>query len=79
MTNAENVDKTTNPSFKNPRAPFVEEIEAEFVLVLKNQYASVSLCSQQLTKIRRSLCVKYSNGIDQGNRMRRRLHTLKYV
>ena len=33
VTNDESVDETTNPYFKNPRAPFVAEIEAEFVLV----------------------------------------------
>ena len=33
VPNAESVDKTTNPSFKNPRAPYVVENEAEFGLV----------------------------------------------
>ena len=35
VTNAESVDKTTNPYFKNPCAPSVAENEEEFVLVLK--------------------------------------------
>ena len=35
VPNAEIVDKTTNPSFKNPRAPSVAENEAYFDLVLK--------------------------------------------
>ena len=33
VPNAEIVDKTTNPSFKNPRAPSVAENEADFCLV----------------------------------------------
>ena len=33
VPNAESVDKTTNPYFKNPRAPSVAENEAEFGLV----------------------------------------------
>ena len=35
VPNAESVDKTTNPSFKNPHAPSVAEKEAELGLVLK--------------------------------------------
>ena len=34
--NAESLDDTTNPHFKNPRAPSVAENEADFVLVLKS-------------------------------------------
>ena len=43
MPNAENVDKTTNPSFKHPPASSVVENEAEFVLVKINmlQYPCV--------------------------------------
>ena len=33
VPNAESVDKTTNPYFKNPCAPSVAENEAEFGLV----------------------------------------------
>ena len=43
------------------------------------QYDSVSLCSHQLTKISRSMWVKYSNVLDQGNYMWMRLHALKDV
>ena len=35
MPNAESVEKTTNPSFKNPRASSFVENEAEFDMVLK--------------------------------------------
>ena len=38
VPNAESVDKTTNPYFKNPRAPSIAENEAEFVLFF-NTYA----------------------------------------
>ena len=33
VTNADNVDKTTNPYFKYPSAPSVAENEAEFGIV----------------------------------------------
>ena len=33
VTNAESVDKTTNTSLKNPRAPSIAENESEFGLV----------------------------------------------
>ena len=33
VPNAESVERTTNPSFKNPRAPSVAENEAGFGLV----------------------------------------------
>ena len=39
VPNAESVDKTTNPSFKNPRAPYDAENEAEFVLVKKTCFS----------------------------------------
>ena len=35
VTNAESVDKTTNPYFKNPFSPSVSENEAEFGMVYK--------------------------------------------
>ena len=35
MTNAESLDKTTNPYFKNLCAPYGAENEAKFVLFLK--------------------------------------------
>ena len=62
----ESVDKKINPYLKNPRAPPVAENEADFFLVEHIfQHASVSLCLHQLTKISRSLQVKYSNTIYQ--------------
>ena len=52
VTNSESVDKTTNPSFKNPHAPSVAENEAEFVLAKYFfEYISVSLFPQQVTEI----------------------------
>ena len=33
VPNTESVDKTTNPSFKNPCAPSIAENEADFVTV----------------------------------------------
>ena len=33
LPNTESVDKPTNPYFKNPRAPYVAENEADSVLV----------------------------------------------
>ena len=33
VPNAERLDKTNNPSFKNTRAPYVAENEAEFGLI----------------------------------------------
>ena len=60
VPNDESVDKTTNPYFKNTCVPPVAENKTEFVLVKHIfQYASVSLCSHQLTKISRILRVKY--------------------
>ena len=44
VINYESVEKTTNSSFKDTRVPPITENEAKFILV-KNQYASVSLCS----------------------------------
>ena len=35
LRNAESVDNTTNPSFKNPFAPYVAENDADFGMVLK--------------------------------------------
>ena len=54
VPNSESVDKTTNPYFKNPRAKYVTEMKQSLVW-FKNKHASVSLCSQQLPKILRSL------------------------
>ena len=50
VPNAESVDKTTNPYFKNPRAPSIVEMRQSLFWIL-NQHASVYLCSKQLTKI----------------------------
>ena len=33
VPNSEGVDKTTNPYFKNPRAPYIAKTEAEFGMV----------------------------------------------
>ena len=56
VINAESVDKTTNTSFFKSRVPPIVENEEDFVLVKHIfQCASASLCSQQLTKISRSL------------------------
>ena len=33
VPNTESMDKTTNPYFKNPRAPYVAENEAYFAMV----------------------------------------------
>ena len=78
VINYESVEKTTNSSFKDTRVPPITENEDEFILV-KNQYASVSLCSYQLSKILRKFWLKYLNIPDQVNHTRRRLQTLKDV
>ena len=43
VPNSEIVDKTNNPSFKNPRVPSVTENESEFVLVKHNFSIYISI------------------------------------